>query len=249
MEAKQTSVLVVGATGATGSLLVRELLSRNRHVTAIVRSPDKLDEVVRSDKNLSLVSGSVLDLSDSELEQYVGNCDAVASCLGHTPSLKGMYGKPRLLVTDSVSKLCRAIKSSESGNTRRFVLMNTAGNRNPDNRERISFAQKIVMTLIRILVPPHVDNERAANYLRTDIGHEGGKIEWSVVRPDTLIDAESVSRYDVYPSPTRSAIFDPGKTSRINVSHFMAELMTDDNTWTEWRGKMPVIYNSVASQV
>lgn len=30
----------------------------------------------------------------------------------------------------------------------------------------------------------------------------------------------------VHPSPTRSAVFNPGRTSRINVAHFMADLVS-----------------------
>ena len=90
---------------------------------------------------------------------------------------------------------------------------------------------------------PHVDNEKAADYLRTDIGQNDGDVEWAVVRPDALINEEKVSEYEVHPSPTRSTIFNPGKTSRINVAHFMADLITDDDTWNRWKGQMPVIYN------
>ena len=68
-------------------------------------------------------------------------------------------------------------------------------------------------------------------------------IEWTVVRPDGLTDEQSVTEYTVHPSPTRSAIFDAGKTSRINVGHFMATLITEDNLWNTWQGQMPVIYN------
>jgi hypothetical protein len=68
-------------------------------------------------------------------------------------------------------------------------------------------------------------------------------IEWAVVRPDTLIDEDEVTEYELHPSPTRSAIFNPGKTSRINVGHFMADLIADSDIWTQWKGKMPVIYN------
>ena len=68
-------------------------------------------------------------------------------------------------------------------------------------------------------------------------------IEWAAVRPDNLIDDSKVTEYEVHPSPIRSAIFDSGLTSRVNVGHFMAELITDDDTWSEWNGKMPVIYN------
>jgi hypothetical protein len=41
----------------------------------------------------------------------------------------------------------------------------------------------------------------------------------------------------------RSALFDPGVTSRINVAHFMADLITDEDEWKKWKGQMPVIYN------
>ena len=92
-----------------------------------------------------------------------------------------------------------------------------------------------------------MDNERAADYLRKDIGNNNEIIEWSIVRPDTLINENTVSEYSVFPSPIRSPIFDAGKTSRINVGHFMSELIANDNTWEKWKGKMPVIYNAAYS--
>ena len=58
-----------------------------------------------------------------------------------------------------------------------------------------------------------------------------------------MIDESDVTEYEVHPSPIRSAIFDAGITSRINVGHFMAELITDSDTWSKWKGQMPVIYN------
>ena len=88
-----------------------------------------------------------------------------------------------------------------------------------------------------------MDNEQAADYLRTRIGQNDGTIEWAAVRPDNLIDEDQVTEYEVYASPIRSAIFDAGSTSRINVAHFMADLITDEDIWNAWKGQMPVIYN------
>jgi hypothetical protein len=121
--------------------------------------------------------------------------------------------------------------------------MDTTGNRNRDLSEPISFGQKCVIWLLRLLLPPHVDNEKAADYLYTEISQKDGIIEWAAVRPDGLIDENEVTEYEIHPSPTRSAIFDAGTTSRINVGHFMAVLITDQDTWTKWKGTMPVIYN------
>ena len=236
------TTLVVGATGATGRLLVQQLLDRGETVKAIVRSPEKLIEL-QGNKNLSLIQASLLDLSDQELAQHVQGCEAVASCLGHNLTMRGIYGQPRKLVTEAARRLCQAVKANNPSHSVKYVLMNTTGNSNRDIPERISFAETAVLSILRLLLPPQVDNEQAADYLRVKIGQNDPVIEWVAVRPDSLINQDVVTEYDIYPSPIRSALFNAGKTSRINVGHFMAELITNADTWATWKGKMPVIYN------
>lgn len=236
-------VLVVGANGATGRQLVRELLKRNVKVKVIVRGTEKLPIDIRTHQNLTIIEASILHLSDNEMVNYIKDCDAVASCLGHNISLKGIYGNPKMLVTDSVKRLCNAIKVNNPTKPVKFILMNTTANNNKDINEKLTFIEKLVFSFLRNLLPPQLDNERAADYLRKDIGNNNEIIKWSIVRPDTLINENTVSEYSVFPSPIRSPIFDAGKTSRINVAHFMSELITNDNIWEKWKGKMPVIYN------
>jgi len=236
-------VLVVGASGATGRLLVKELLNRGDHVIAMVRAPENLPEFMKNHENLTLIQASVLNLSDEALARHVEGCDAVTSCLGHNLNLKGMFGKPRRLVTDATEQLSKAIKSNKPNKPVKYVLMNTAGNRNRDLKEQISLGQRLVVGLIRLLLPPHADNEKAAYYLQSSVGQNDRTIEWAAVRPDSLIDEDQVSEYEIHTSPQRSAIFNPGRTSRINVASFMADLITDDRLWETWKRKMPVIYN------
>jgi len=235
--------LIVGASGATGRLLVEQLLIRGESVKIIVRTETNLSEALNSHDNLSIIRAGILDLSDAELAQHVKGCNAVASCLGHNLSFKGMFGHPRRLVTDATRRLCGAIKVTKPEVPVKFILMNTTGNSNRDLSERISLGQRCVIWLLRLLLPPHVDNEMAADFLRTEIGQNDRVIEWSAVRPDGLIDESEATDYEVHHSPTRSAIFDAGTTSRINVGHFMAELITDSDAWSKWKGQMPVIYN------
>ena len=237
------TTLVVGASGATGRLLVAQLLARRQAVRIIVRSLSTLPENIKNHDEVSIIEASVLELSDAEMVQHVKGCDAVASCLGHNMSFKGFYGHPHRLVTDTTRRLCSAIKANKPEMPVKFVLMNTTGNSNRDLSENISFAQNIVIWLLRLLLPPHVDNEKAADFLRKEIGQSDGVIEWAAVRPDGLIDESEVTEYEIHLSPIRSAIFDAGTTSRINVAHFMANLITDEDTWVNWKGKMPVIYN------
>ncbi len=143
------TTLVVGANGATGQLLVGQILERGERVRIIARSKKAIPKEIANHKNLSIIQASVLDLTD----------------------------------------------------------------------------------------------EYAADYLRTQIGQDDGAIERAVVRPDTLIDEAETTEFTVHPSPIRSAIFDAGVTSQINVGCFMADLICSDDSWGKWKGKMPVIYN------
>lgn len=237
------NILVVGASGATGQRLVEQLIIRGDNVRVIVRTPGNLPEFQKNHDHLSVIPASILDLSDAALALHVKGCDAVVSCLGHNLSLKGIYGHPRRLVTEATRRLCDAIRVNNPTLPVKFILMNTAGNSNRDLHEPLSVAQKSMMGIIRLLLPPQVDNENAAEYLRASIGQSDRTIEWAAVRPDSLTEEEDVSEYELHASPIRSAIFNPGKTSRINVAHFMARLISDDLLWSQWKGSMPVIYN------
>jgi nucleoside-diphosphate-sugar epimerase len=237
------TTLVTGASGETGKHLVEQLLKSKQKVKVIVRSTEKLPESWQNNDLLTIIQANILDISVDKMAEYVQDCDAVTSCLGHNMSWKGIYGKPRKLVTNAVKLLCEAITKNAPNKPIKFVLMNTTGNSNKDLNEPISVGQKFVIGLLRLLLPPHVDNEKAADYLRTKIGQKNNFIEWVAVRPDGLVNENVVTEYEIYPSPTRSAIFDAGKISRINVGHFMAELISEKDLWNRWKGQMPVIYS------
>ncbi len=237
------TTLVVGASGETGKLLVEQLLEMGQNVKVIVRPASNVPKTWESNTNVTIIRVGISGISVDEAANYVAGCDAIACCLGHNLTLKGIYGKPRKLVTDAVKLLCAAVEQNVAGQATKFVLMNTSGNRNKDLNESISFGERIVVALVRFLVPPHTDNEQAAEHLRVGIGQNNPLIEWVAVRPDNLIDQDTVTEYELHPSPIRSAIFNAGKTSRINVGNFMARLITEADLWEKWKGKMPLIYN------
>ena len=239
------TTLVVGASGATGKMLVAQLLNLGQNVRVIVRSSSKIPDTWDNNDKVSIIKGNISDISVEEMAKHTKGCQGIASCLGHNLTLTGIFGKPGKLVTDAVELLYAAIKKNSPDRPVRFVLMNTAGNRNRDLDEPVSVGQNLVMSLIRLLVPPQSDNEKAADFLRLSVGRTNPSIEWVAVRPDTLIDQDTVTEYALYVSPTRSALFNPGKTSRVNVAHFMAKLMAETDLWDQWKGQMPVIYNKV----
>lgn len=234
--------LVLGASGATGRHLVEQLLQKGQRVKIIVRPSADIPRAWINHQRITIIETDVASMSFEEAVGHTRDCSAVASCLGHGSTLKGVFGPPRKLVTNTVKVFCKAIEANATGGVSRFVLMNTAGYRNKDLNEPVSPGQKIAMRIIRTLVPPHLDNEEAAEFLRTGIGQQMTRIQWVVVRPDNLSDEDKGSLYDTCMSPTNT-LFTPRKVSRINVAHFMASLITEDALWEEWKGKMPVIYN------
>lgn len=242
------TVLIVGASGATGQLLVAELLARGLEVRAVVRSAARLPETLRQHAALTVVETNLLELGDDEVQKLASGCTAIGCCLGHNLTFKGIFGAPRNLVTHSVRRLCAAVQVLQPPTPVRFVLMNTVAVRNRDLDEPAPLGHRVVIGLLRHLLPPHTDNENAADVLRTEVGQHNRAIQWSAVRPDSLTTEAGASEYEVHPSTTRDCITDPGKTTRNNVAHFMAELITNDTLWNTWKGRMPVIYNKGFSQ-
>ncbi|TCK18552.1 putative NADH-flavin reductase [Thiogranum longum] len=236
-------MLILGASGATGRLLVEILLKKGVEIIAIVRNASSLTNIVGPHPGLQIVEADISEIPESDLAQYVRDCEAVLCCLGHNLTFKGMFGHPRRLVTNAVKKITKTAETVHANNKMKIVLMNTTGNSNRDIPEKPPFSQRFVISILRFLLPPHVDNENAADFLRLEIGQNNNSIEWAAVRPDALVNEDQISQYDIYTSPIRNAIFDAGSISRINVADFMSELAINSELWDEWKGKMPVIYS------
>ena len=235
-------VLVLGASGATGQLLVELLLQKGVEVIAVVRNSASLNRVDQAHPGLQILERDINTMAENELAEQIKECDAVLSCLGHNLTFKGIFGQPRKLVTDAMKTVVGAMRANATDRHFKIILMNTTGNCNQDIPEKPPFSQRFVVALLRCLVPPHLDNEQAADYLRVQLRHYSA-IEWVAVRPDGLINEDSVSEYEIMESPVRNVIFDAGKTSRINVADFMSDLAIKSELWNKWKGRMPVIYN------
>ena len=234
-------VLVLGASGATGRLVVSQLLERNIAVKIVVREGAKLPEGVAENNNSSeVVKGSVDDFTVEEIRKLMMDCDAAVCCLGHNISFHGIFGRPRRLVVNAVRKITEAMATSSSA--KKLILMSTTAYTNKSLGEKSTAGEKFVFSLLEIILPPHKDNMLAGDHLIYEVG-QSEKVEWTAVRPDSLFDEESTSEYEIFDTKIRSPLFNAGKTSRINVSHFMVELLLNDALWQKWKYKTPVIYN------
>ena len=232
--------LVLGASGATGKLVVQQLVKKNIKVRAVVRESAIIPGQISNDKSVEIIKGNINDFEIAKIKELVKDCDSVICCLGHNISLKGILGPPHKLVSNTVEKILEALQSGNQNS--KFVLMSTTAYTNSKIEEVNTPGEKIIFSLLKILLPPHKDNMLAANHLVNRLSSQTN-IAWVAVRPDSLFDEDEVTEYEIHSKKIRSPIFNPGKTSRINVSHFMVELITNDKLWQEWKHRTPVIYN------
>jgi nucleoside-diphosphate-sugar epimerase len=232
--------LVLGASGKTGKLVVQQLVKRKIHIRMVVRESAVISSDISANKKIEIITGNVNDFNIEKIKELVKDCDCVICCLGHNISLKGIFGPPHKLVYNTVKKIIEVMQFFNSH--QKFILMSTTAYTNKTIGEKNSFSEKIIFLLLKVFLPPHRDNMLSADHLVYKLV-ANTNIDWVAVRPDSLIDEQKESRYEIHNHKIRSPLFNPGKMSRINVSHFIAELVTDDKLWQVWKQKTPVLYN------
>lgn len=187
-------IFIAGITGATGRLLASRLLTAGHSVFGFARNPNTLPDEIRQHPALTVRQGSLLALSDAQLTAMLDQVDGVASCLGHNMTWQGIWGQPRTLVRDAVERLTTLTQHKPM----RFVLMSSNGVANHQMGERYSVLDRAIISILRKVLPPHRDNELAADFLQ---GQMFPELEWCIVRPDNLVDAADVSHYSAFSSP------------------------------------------------
>ncbi|WP_416149150.1 NAD(P)-dependent oxidoreductase [Salipaludibacillus sp. HK11] len=108
------NMLILGATGRVGSHVVTLALDAGYDVTALVRSPNKLNTEVRNNPNLHVIKGNVLNSQDVELA-ISDNIDVVFSALATDKNDTLSQATP--IIIDAMVKQNKA----------RFISIGTAG--------------------------------------------------------------------------------------------------------------------------
>ena len=247
------TTLVVGATGETGKHVVHQLLQNENHrVKVLVRSQQKMVQLLRDlgsnyniTNNLEIIEVPTFqELSQDDLTRHVAGCDSVVSCLGHNLTVKAIWGrKDRGLVVKAATRLSKAIQANN--NPAKLIFMGSDGVAHPAGTDNVrSLGDRIILSILRTLVPPQSDNEAAAKTL-FDLGTKSG-LEWCVVRPTDLINEDDITEYTLYDKPP-GGLFGDGVASRINVAAFMVDLILAKDTWAKYKYQMPVLHNKDAA--
>ena len=158
-------VLIIGATGATGQILMREALAQDHEVTALARDPSAL---APEDHRLRVLQGNALDAS--EVEAAVAGQDAVLSALGTRSA------RSTALFSESTHNI---ISAMDKHGVRRLVCITGIGV--GDSKGHVGF---LYDRIIRPFVVKYIydDKERQEEAIKQS------DLDWVIVRPARLTD-------------------------------------------------------------
>jgi uncharacterized protein YbjT (DUF2867 family) len=196
-------VLVLGATGGTGRLIVRDAVAKGHSVVALVRSKARADL-----PGVDMIEGDARD--EGTLTRALDGCDAVISALG-----TGMgFSKVDLLAVAT-----RALVTAMTRNgVRRLVCISALGV--GDSRGHGGFVfDRLFLPLL--LSHAYKDKDRQEATIRAS------SLDWVVVRPGMLTNDAALGNVRAV---TDLAGVNGGKIARADVARFVVEQLTTD-TW------------------
>jgi putative NADH-flavin reductase len=197
-------VLIIGAGGRTGRLLVAQALERGHAVTALVRRGTRLP---MEHARLRVLEGDVL--APGTLDGAVRGQDAVVSALGH----KRFFGPTRIL-SEGTRNLLRAM---ESQGVRRLVCMTSLGIGDSAGRMGIYYT---FFTIPFVLPFYFWDKTRQERIIAAS------NVDWVVVRPGLL--TNGAKRGKCRHGPLVGNYLWTVRISRADVADFMLNQVTDD---------------------
>ncbi|WP_340672010.1 SDR family oxidoreductase [Bradyrhizobium ottawaense] len=196
-------ILVLGATGGTGRLIVRDAVAKGHSVVALVRSTARADL-----PGAELIEGDARN--ESVLERALDGCDAVVSALG-----TGIGFREVSLLAEATRALVTAMTRN---GVRRLVCISALGV--GDSRGHGGFVfDRLFQPLL--LSQAYKDKDRQEAAIRAS------SLDWVVVRPAMLTD--DPARGSVR-TVTDLAGVNGGKIARADVARFVVEQLTAD-TW------------------
>lgn len=195
-------VLVIGATGTIGSLVVTHLLEMGHEVTAFARNPRKLSLPHGA---LTSIAGDAVDAAD--MAQAVAGHDAVVITLG--------AGKSRSGTIRSTGTL-NAINAMQAHGVRRLICQSTLGAH--DSWPNLDFFWKRIMfgALLRHVLRDHE--------LQESLVRASG-LDWTIVRPGAFTDGPATAAFRTGFGPDARGL--TLRITRADVAAFVSAQLAD----------------------
>ncbi len=191
-------IVVFGATGGTGRLIVEQALALGHAVTAFVRDPARMNV---AHPNLRLVQGDILD--PAAVIQALQGQDAVLCALGMP-----LMNKDGLRAAGTRN----IIDAMQTCDVRRLICLSSFG---------VGDSYALLPISYRFLVAPLVLRHVLADHARQETYIRDSDLDWTIVRPVNLTDGPAAGVYlQGTQRPNRRLKM---KVSRADVAAYMLE--------------------------
>ncbi len=178
-------VLVLGASGRTGRIIVCKLLQHGFAVTAFVRTLQKLECIQHS--NLLVIQGDIRN--NSSMDEAIKTCDVVISALGKITLTR------HSVISDAVAALIGLMKLYGK---RRLIFISSLGVGDSKGQLGLIYNLVYLPTFLRNVFR---DKERQEKLI-----HESD-LDWTIIRPAHFLPFPLPLRYRECVMPARPRIF------------------------------------------
>ncbi|KAG6357609.1 hypothetical protein INS49_013486 [Diaporthe citri] len=236
-------ILLLGATGRTGLLVLKEALARNHTVTALVRSPQGLEASIPADHpsrpNLTTVAGSPLNAADvaAALAASPSPVDVVITTLNPRRASDSPFAavhpadSPPRMMADSMAGVLAALKNSSSKKTAKVVALSALGAGSSAAHTHCLLRLLFRQSNMRFTYEDH----DAVEEVLVRQQREAGAVPHVLVRPTRLVDGEEGGAAKVFGGNGTVGMMET--ISRGAVARFLVDAAERG----EWDGKAPII--------
>jgi len=203
-------ILLFGATGRTGQLILQKALKDGHEVTVIVRDPSKLDS-----SNAQIIQGTPYD--KETVRKAIINCDVVISTLNVSRKSDSPWAKlrsPKDMISRSIQN---AIETMPEKSTKRIIVMGVLGA--GESRKKLPLIFRLILSTsnLKYAFEDHTRQEELLAKSDTD---------WTVVRLPMLTEEGGekdilVKRLDDDKKLNR-------KINRDSVARFILDILKDE---------------------
>lgn len=206
---KAMNIVVFGANGPTGQLVVRQGLADGHAVTAVTRHPETFS--LRHER-LKVLRGDVLD--PASVEQAVAGHDAVLSSLGVPYSRKAIT-----VYSEGVAHIVEAMKRT---GVRRLACVSSSAT-DPAVRFMDTGGGFFFERMLKPLITLTIGRTMYADMGRMEALVMTSELDWTIVRPSGLFDTPAVSDYQMAEEHIRGRF-----TARADLADCLLRQLTSD---------------------
>jgi putative NADH-flavin reductase len=200
-------IIVFGATGGTGRLVVQQAIQEGHQLTVIVRDPDSF--TIRNNR-LDIVKGDVFQ--PHTFEKSIAGKDAVICCLGIQKR------EPTTVYSEGVNNI---IKAMEMHSVKRIICLSAGAVIVPPKAGSLTkfFIKNILQKLFVHLYSDMLIMEKIIK--KTDL-------DYTIVRAPWLRDTKHTRNYRI---AINEHLSNPTKISRADLADYIVTHLIDEKTF------------------